>query len=66
MRMTCGKKEEIPKNKMLSQVEKKTRDSQFWSRLMEVKNLFLKRGRFVVQDGTRLDFGRTSGLVINH
>jgi hypothetical protein len=37
---------------MLSQVEKKKGDSQFWSGLMEDKNQFLERGRFVAQDDT--------------
>jgi hypothetical protein len=41
------------KNKMLSQVEKKKGGSQFWSRLMEVKNQFLERGGFMVQDDTQ-------------
>jgi hypothetical protein len=44
------------KNKTLAQVEKKKGDSHFWSRLMDVKNSFLERGRFSVQDGTRTRF----------
>jgi hypothetical protein len=37
-------------------VEKKKGDSQFWSGLMEVKNMFLERGTLVVQDGTQTRF----------
>jgi hypothetical protein len=44
------------KNKTLSQVKKERGDSHFWSGLMEVKSLFLERGRFVVQDGTQTRF----------
>jgi hypothetical protein len=43
-------------NKTLSQVEKKKGDSHFWSGLMEVKRLVLKKGRFIVQDGTQTRF----------
>lgn len=45
------------KNKTLSQVEKKKGDSQFWAGLMEVKEKFLDRGRFVVHDGNQSRFG---------
>jgi hypothetical protein len=41
------------KGKTLSQVVKKAGDSHFWSGLMEVKDLVLLRGRFIVQDGTQ-------------
>jgi hypothetical protein len=44
------------KNKTLAQVQKKKGDSQFWSGLMEVKSLFLERGRFMVQDGAQTRF----------
>jgi hypothetical protein len=44
------------KNKTLSQVEKRKGDSHFWSGLMEVKSLFLERGRFKVRDGTQARF----------
>ena len=43
-------------NKSLSQAHKKPGDSQFWSGLMEVKDLFLSRGRFNVQSGTQTRF----------
>jgi hypothetical protein len=45
-------KKKYLKGKTLSQVQKKNGDSQFWSGLMEVKDLVLQRGRFGVQDGT--------------
>jgi hypothetical protein len=44
------------KNKTLSQVRRKNGDSQFWSGLMEVKDLVLERGRFKVQDGAQTRF----------
>jgi hypothetical protein len=44
------------KGRTLSQVDRKKGDSQFWSGLMEVKNLVLERGRFNVQDGTQTRF----------
>ena len=43
-------------NKTLSQVEKKRGDSQFWNGLMEVKDHFLARGRFVVHSGHQVSF----------
>jgi hypothetical protein len=50
---------------MLSQVEKKKGDSQFWSGLMEGKNQFLKGAGSWPKTTLRLDFGMTSGLLIN-
>jgi hypothetical protein len=44
------------KDKTLSQVERKKGDSHFWSGLMEVKSLFLERGRFRVHDGAQTRF----------
>jgi hypothetical protein len=49
-------KEEIPKKQNISTSRKEKGDSQFWSGLMEVKNMFLEGGRFVVQDGTQTRF----------
>jgi hypothetical protein len=43
-------------NKTLSQAQKKKGDSQFWSGLMEVKNILLERGKFEVHDGTQTRF----------
>jgi len=43
-------------NKTLTQVEKKKGDSHFWSGLMEVKDLFLRMGRFKIRDGTQTRF----------
>jgi len=40
-------------NKTLSQVT--PGDSQFWSSLMEIKDLFLSKGRFKVQRGTQIN-----------
>jgi hypothetical protein len=31
-------------------------DAHFWSTLMDVKNMFLERGRFSVQDGSQTRF----------
>jgi hypothetical protein len=44
------------KNKTLSQVERKKRDSHFWSGLMQVKELVLERGRFKIQNGIQTRF----------
>jgi hypothetical protein len=44
------------KGKTLSQAVRKAGDSHFWSGLMEVKDLVLRRGRFKVQDGTQARF----------
>jgi hypothetical protein len=41
-------KKKYLKDKTLARVEKKTGDSHFWSGLMDVKNLFLERGQFMV------------------
>jgi hypothetical protein len=49
-------KKKYLKNKTLSQVEKKRGDSHFWSGLMDVKNMFLERGHFSVQDGAQTRF----------
>ena len=43
-------------NKTLTQVEKKKGHSHFWSGLMEVKDLFLRMGRFKIRDGTQTRF----------
>jgi len=44
------------KNKTLSQVTKKPRDSHFWMGLMGVKEQFLRLGRFKVSDGSQIRF----------
>jgi hypothetical protein len=49
-------KKKYLKGKTLAQVEKKKGDSHFWSGLMDVKNIFLEKGRFIVQDGTQTRF----------
>jgi hypothetical protein len=49
-------KKKYLKGKTLSQVERKKGDSHFWSGLMEVKNLILERGRFMVSDGSQTRF----------
>jgi hypothetical protein len=41
------------KNQTLTQVQKKSGDSQFWQGLMDVKEQFLSRGRLVVHDGSQ-------------
>jgi hypothetical protein len=46
-------KKKYLKGKTLSQVERRKRDSHFWSGLMEVKKLVLERGWFQVQDGSQ-------------
>ena len=43
-------------NKTLSQARKRKGDSQFWTGLMEVKDLFLERGRFFICDGSQARF----------
>lgn len=43
-------------NKSISQVGKRKGDSQFWTSLMEVKDQFLARGRFVVHSGHQTCF----------
>ncbi|WVZ49680.1 hypothetical protein U9M48_001017 [Paspalum notatum var. saurae] len=53
----------------LSQVEKKSRDSQFWSGLMVVKNQFLNLGSFILQNGTQITFWEDIWLgneTLNH
>jgi hypothetical protein len=49
-------KEEISKKQNTCTSTKEKGDSQFWSGLMEVKSMFLERGRFMVQDGTQTRF----------
>jgi hypothetical protein len=44
-------KRKYVKNKCLSQIERRLGDSHFWSGLMEVKNAFLRYGRFKVNSG---------------
>jgi hypothetical protein len=44
------------KGKTFSQVERRKGDSHFWTGLMEVKNLVIKRGRFQVLDGSQTRF----------
>jgi hypothetical protein len=44
------------KGKALAQLERKRGDSHFWSGLMEFTNIFLERGRSMVQDGTQTRF----------
>jgi hypothetical protein len=46
-------KKKYLKGKALAQIERKTGDLHFWSRLMEVENIFFGKGRFMVQDGTQ-------------
>jgi hypothetical protein len=41
---------------MLSQVGKRSGDSQFWKSLMEVKNQFLEEGCFMVHSGHQMAF----------
>ena len=43
-------------NKPLTQVTKQPGDSQFWSGLMEIKDQFFERGKFVVQNGLQTRF----------
>ena len=43
-------------NKPLTQVTKQPEDSQFWSGLMEIKDQFFERGKFVVQNGLQTRF----------
>ena len=42
--------------KTLSHVTKQPGDSQFWSGLMEIKDQFFEKGRFVVQNGQQTRF----------
>jgi hypothetical protein len=51
-------KKKYLQNKTLSQVGKRKGDSQFWKGLMDVKDNFLERGRFVVHSGQQTDFWR--------
>jgi hypothetical protein len=44
------------KNNTLSQVTKKPGDSHFWSGLMDIKDKFLSRGRFLVHNGEQIRF----------
>jgi hypothetical protein len=44
------------KNKTLSQVCKQAGDSQFWSGLMEVKDKFLSRGKFKINNDKQTRF----------
>jgi hypothetical protein len=53
---TAGAWQQLLKNKYLedksiTQVGKKLRDSQFWSRLINVKDQFLSLGSFKLEDG---------------
>ena len=43
-------------NKTLSQVTKQPGDSHFWTGLMEVKEHFFERGKFLVQNGQQTRF----------
>jgi len=43
-------------NKTITQVEKKPGDSQFWSGLMKVKNVFLRWVSFKVHNGEQVSF----------
>ena len=44
------------KNKTFSQVVKQPGDSKFWSGLMEVKEYFFPRGKFMVQNDKQVRF----------
>jgi len=48
--------EKYVKDKCLSQIKKRPGDSQFWSGLMEVKELVLQYGRFRINDGSQIRF----------
>ncbi|WVZ54247.1 hypothetical protein U9M48_005072 [Paspalum notatum var. saurae] len=50
------------KNKTLSQVEKRPRDSHFWSGLMEIKCHFLNLGSFILNNGTHIKFWEDTWL----
>jgi hypothetical protein len=43
-------------NKSLTQVQRKSGDSQFWSGLMDIKDQFISMGHFRVQNGTLIRF----------
>jgi hypothetical protein len=49
-------KKKYLKDKTPTQAQKKKGDSHFWSGFMDVKNILLERGRFIVQDGTQTRF----------
>jgi hypothetical protein len=49
-------KKKYLKDKTLAHVEKKKGDSHFWPGLMDVMNLFLARGWFIVGDGSQTRF----------
>jgi hypothetical protein len=49
------------KGRTLSQVDRKKGDSQFWSGLMEVKNLVLERAGLMFKMVPKLDFGKIFG-----
>jgi len=44
------------KNKSLSQVVRRPHDSYFWAGLMDVKDVFLRKGRFKVNSGNQIRF----------
>jgi hypothetical protein len=54
-------KKKYLKGRTLSQVKKKNGDSQFWSGLMEVKDLVLQKGGLEFKMAPRLDSGRICG-----
>ena len=49
-------KKKYLKNRTFSQVTKQPGDSQFWSGLMEVKDHFFPRGKFLVKNGRQTRF----------
>jgi hypothetical protein len=52
-------------NKSITQVIRKPGDSQFWSGLMNIKDLFLSMGKFKLQDGKQIRFWEDKWLGDN-
>ena len=48
-------------SKMLAQVTIRPTDSPFWKGLMRTKDLFFRRVKFLVGNGSQQDFGRIHG-----
>src|SRR6185503_17897437 len=50
------------KNKILSQVQKKAGDSQFWMGLLTIKDQFFGLGKFHIKDGKQIMFWEDTWL----
>jgi hypothetical protein len=52
------------RDRSITQVTKRTGDSQFWKGLMNSKDQFLEFGNFRLENEAKLGYGKTNGWLI--